>query len=182
MRWKALFDDIEAQLDAAGRVASDSEIADRVRREQGSVTLADRLRGQLGFVLRVGTPGGEIFEGELTHMGSEWLVLSKVPVEVVIPLAAVRFIEGLGRSVANEKSRVHGALGLGSALRTLARDRASVTVHRIEGGQRIDGIIDRVGKDFLEIAAVLPGELRRSTSVSAVYAVPFVGIAAVSSH
>ena len=182
MRWKALFDDIEAQLDAAEQVVTDAEVADRVRREQGSVALADRLRGQLGLVLRVGTPGGGIFEGELTHVGSEWLVLSKAPTEVVIPLPAIRMVEGLGRNAATEKSSVQGALGLGSALRTLARDRAFVTVHRMEGGTRIEGIIDRVGKDFLEIAAVLPGELRRPASVSAVYAVPFVGIAAVSSR
>lgn len=182
MRWKALFDDIEAQLDAAERVAGDAEVADRVRREQGAVTLADRLRGQLGLVLRVGTPGGEIFDGELTHVGSEWLVLSKARLEVVVPLPAIRLVEGLGRNAASEKSRVQGALGLGSALRTLARDRASVTVYRMEGGTRIEGVIDRVGKDFLEIAAVLPGELRRPASVSAVYAVPFTGIAAVSSR
>lgn len=182
MRWTALFDDLEAQFDAAEQVAGDAEIADRVRREQGTVTLADRLRGQLGLLLRVGTSGGEFFDGELTHVGSEWLVLSKAPAEVVVPLTAVQLVEGLGRSVASEKSRVHGALGLGSAMRTLARDRASVTVHRVEGGARIEGIIDRVGKDFLEIAAVLPGESRRSARVSAVYAVPFSGIAAVSSR
>lgn len=182
MRWKALFEDIEAQLDAAERAASDAEIADRVRREQGAVTLADRLRGQLGLVLKLGTAGGEVFNGELTHVGSEWLVLSESTAEVLVPLAAVRLVEGLGRNVASERSRVQGALGLGSALRTLARDRASVTVHRMEGGARIEGIIDRVGKDFLEIAAVLPGEPRRSARVSAVYAVPFSGIAAVSSR
>ena len=181
MRWTALFDDMEAQLDAAKRVAGDAEVADRVRREQGTVALVDRVRGQIGFVLRVETSGGKNFDGELTHVGLEWLVLSKAPAEVIVPLAAIRLVEGLGRSVAGESSRVRGGLGLGSALRTLARDRAPVIVHRVEGGARIEGIIDRVGKDFLEIAAVLPGELRRSASVSAVYAVPFAGIAAVSS-
>ena len=181
MRWKALFDDIETQFDSGERTARDAEIADRVRREQGAVTLADRLRGQLGLILRVGTSGGEVFDGELTHVGSEWLVLRKAPAEVLVPLAAIRAVEGMGRNVTSERSRVQGALGLGSALRTLARDRASVTVHRVEGGGRIQGIIDRVGKDFLEIAAVLPGEARRSATVSAVYAVPFSGIAAVSS-
>lgn len=63
MRWKALFDDMEAQFDAAERLVDDAEIADRVRGEQGVVTLADRLRGQLGLVLRVGTTAGEVFEG-----------------------------------------------------------------------------------------------------------------------
>lgn len=182
MRWKALFEDVEAQFYAAEQAASSAEIADRVRAEQGAVTLADRLRGQLGFLLKVGTSGGGVFSGELTHVGSEWLVLNDARAEVVVPLAAIRLIEGLGRNVAGETSRVHGALGLGSALRTLARDRASVTVHSVEGAARIEGIIDRVGKDFLEIAAVFPGEPRRSARVSTVYAVPFAGIAAVSSR
>ena len=181
MRWTALFDDIEAQLEAAERIAGDAEVADRVRREQGGVTIADRVRGQLGFVLTVETSGGGKFDGELTHVGSEWLVLSKAPAEVIVPLTAISLIGGLGRNVAVGTSRVREGLGLGSALRTLARDRARVIVHRVEGSPRIEGIIDRVGKDFLEIAAVLPGELRRSASVSAVYAVPFAGIGAVSS-
>lgn len=182
MRWKALFDDMEAQFNAAERLVDDAEIADRVRGEQGAVTLADRLRGQLGLVLRVGTTAGEVFEGELTHLGAEWLILSRAAGEVVIPMAPIRYVEGLGRSVAGDGSRVHGALGLGSALRTLARDRAAITVHTVEAGARIEGIIDRVGQDFMEIAAVLPGEPRRPARVSAVYAVPFTAISAVSSR
>ncbi|WP_299165973.1 hypothetical protein [uncultured Arthrobacter sp.] len=182
MRWKALFEDIEAQLAAADQALDDAEVADRVRQEQGAVTLADRFRGQLGFILRVGTSGGGSFDGELTHVGSEWLVLSTQPGEVMVPFTAVRLVEGLSRNVLGEASRVQKGLGLGSALRTLARDRAAVTVHIVESATRIEGIIDRVGKDFLEIAAVLPGEARRTTSVSAVYAVPFSGLAAVSSR
>lgn len=182
MRWRALFEDMEAQFDAAERLISDAEIADRVRSEQGAVTLADRLRGQVGLILRVGTSGGNLFDGELTHVGAEWLVLTKPPGEVMVPMASIRHVEGLGRNVASEESRVHKALGLGSALRTLARDRAAVTVHTEGSGARIEGIIDRVGRDFMEIAAVLPGEPRRSARVSAVYAVPFTGISAVSSR
>lgn len=182
MRWTALFEDLEAQLEAAARVDADAEIADRVRREQGAVTFTDRLRGQLGLSLKVGTFGGEVFQSQLTHVGAEWLVLSGRTSETVVPLHAIRFVEGLGRSVAGEKSQVQKALGLGSVLRTLARDRAPVAIHTVDGGSRVEGVIDRVGKDFVEIATVLPGEPRRSASVSAVYTVPFAGIAAVSSR
>lgn len=182
MRWQALFEDLEAQLDAAQRADEEMEIADRVRREQGSVVLADRLRGQIGMILRVECSGGEFFRGELTLVGSEWVVLECAPAEMIIPLAAVRAIEGLGRGVVLERSHVQGSLGLTSALRSLARDRAFVVVHRVEGGARIEGTIDRVGRDFIEVAAVLQGEFRRSTSVSGVYAVPFSAIAAVSSR
>ena len=41
-------------------------------------------------------------------------------------------------------------LGLGSALRALARDRARVTVHLVDGSA-VAGTIDRVGADFLEV-------------------------------
>lgn len=182
MRWTALFEDLEAQLDAATRVADDAEIADRVRRGHSEVPLADRLRGQLGLTLRVSTFGGEVFQGQLTHVGAEWLVLRGQTAEIVVPLTAIRFVDGLSRTVAVEKSQVLRALGLGSVLRTLARDRARVVIHTVDGGPRLEGVIDRVGKDFAEIAVVLPGEARRAATVSAVYAVPFAGIAAVSSR
>lgn len=182
MRWKALFEDIEAQLDAAEWDEREAEIADRVRREQGNVALTGRLRGQVGLMLKVETSGGDFFEGELTHIGSEWLVLSKPAAETLVPLGAIQCVEGLGRRVEGETSRVQAALGLGSALRTLARDRRPVAVHRRDGRGRIEGTIDRVGQDFCEIAAVLPGEIRRSARATTVYAVPFSGIAAVASR
>lgn len=182
MRWKALFEDMEAQLEAAEWGEREAEIADRVRRDQGMVTLAERLRGQVGLTLKVGTSGGDLFEGELTHLGSEWLVLNTAAAETLVRLGAVQHVEGLGRRIAGETSRVQAALGLGSALRTLARERRPVAVHRTDGRGRIEGTIDRVGRDFFEIAAVLPGEVRRSTRVTTVYAVPFSGIAAVASR
>jgi hypothetical protein len=182
MRWTALFEDLESQLFAAEQSGDASEIADRVRREQGGLELADRLRAQLGLILKLGTIGGAVFNGELTHVGSEWVVLSDSAMETVVPMNAVRFVEGMGRHASSGSSRVHQALKLGSALRTLARDRAHVAIHTVDGGAPLEGIIDRVGKDFLELAAVMPGEPRRVARVSAVYAVPFTGIAAVSSR
>lgn len=182
VRWNALFDDLESQFAASEWAAGESELADRVRLEQAGVQLIDRLRGQTGLILRIRVAGGDLFDGELTHVGSEWVVLSKAVTDAVIPLAAIQLVEGLSRSVTRDASRVSAALGLASALRTLARDRTPVVVHRIEGSARIEGMIDRVGKDFIEIAAVLPGEQRRSTNVAGVYAVPFAAIAAVSSR
>ncbi len=182
MRWKALFDDMDSQFAGIESAASNSEIADRVRREQGSVALVDRLRAQIGFVLRVRVSGNLAFDGEVTHVGSEWLVLSKEAAEVLIPLGAIRTIEGVNRRVMGEVSRVERTLGLASAFRAMARDRAHVTVYQVEAGAHIQGVIDRVGADFVEIAAVPPGEQRRSTSVTGVYCIPFSAVAAVASR
>lgn len=182
VRWNALFSDLEAQFVASAQAVEESEIAELVRLEQGGVNLVDRLRAQRGLLLKIRVRGGELFDGELTHVGSEWVVLSEPAADVVIPLEAIQLIEGLGRHVLTEQSRVRGSLGLASALRTLARDRTPVAVHRADDRGRIEGTIDRVGKDFVEVAAVFPGEQRRRTNVGAVYAIPFAGIAAVSSR
>jgi hypothetical protein len=45
----------------------------------------------------------------------------------------------------------------------------------------VSGTIDRVGKDFLEIAAVPFGEARRPANVRGVYAVPFAAVSALAS-
>jgi len=72
---------------------------------------------------------------------------------------------------------------MGSAFRVLARDRAEVVLYfgAAAGPSMVSGIIDRVGRDFLELAAVAPGEARRASNVRAVYAVPFAAVAAVAS-
>lgn len=182
MRWKSLFDDVEAQFEAAEQAALESEVADRFRSEQATLGLVDRMRGQIGLVLKVAVSNGRVFTGELTHVGSEWLVLSSAAEEVIVPFHAVQLVEGLGRTVALEASRLQQALGLSSALRTLSRDRAPVTLHRVGSELRVEGVIDRVGKDFVELAEVLPGEQRRRTGVSSVFAVPFRSIAAISTR
>lgn len=100
-----------------------------------------------------------------------------------MPLAAIQLLEGLTRSASVEKSSAAKRLGMGSALRALARDRADVVLHLASGstGRTVNGMIDRVGSDFLELAAVPSGEARRAGNVRTVYAVPFTAIGALAS-
>lgn len=182
MRWEALFDDVEAQLAAAQLRDAESRVSELSRLELSSVTLTDRLRGQLGNILTVRTANGTAFGGTLSQVGSGWMVLDSGPSSVLIPAPGIQSIEGIGRRSRAETSGVARRLGLAAALRALSRDRAEVIVHVTDGGHRLDGMIDRVGKDFLELAAFPRGEQRRSGNVSAVYALPFSAIAAVSSN
>lgn len=182
MRWEALFEDVEAQLAAAELRDAESRVSELSRLGLSSITLADRLRGQLGNMLTVRASCGTAFGGTLSHVGSGWLVLESGPSSVLIPAPGIQSIEGIGRQAQTETSGVTRRLGLAGALRALSRDRAHVIVHATDGGPRLDGMIDRVGRDFLELAAFPRGEQRRPGNVSGVYALPFSAIAAVSSH
>ncbi len=172
------------QLATAGQLHLDSEISDRARMEQAAVKLADRLRGQLGGTLKVRVSAHEDFEGRLVHVGSEWLVLESGSQSMLIPFSSAAVIHGLGRSTSATQSFSDSRLKLTSALRVLSRDRAPLSVH-LTGTDRegaVNGIIDRVGSDFIEVAVVPSGEYRRARNVVEMVAVPLHAVRAVVSQ
>ena len=183
MRWDALFEDMEAQLAAEQRLALESEISERARVEMAGITLIDRLRGGLGGELSVQLSSGVRISGVLAHVGSEWIVLNEAPQQWLVPYSAVVSYQGAGRRVLQD-SGVRARLGLASALRGLARDRAEVTVHlALDGLQEraLFGVIDRVGKDHFDVATTAVGEVRRHGNVTSVVTVPFASLAALRS-
>jgi hypothetical protein len=174
---------MEAQLHAAGQLGLEADTNELARAVQAEVLLADRLRGQAGAEVRVATLSGHSFSGSVGHVGSSWLVLHERARSILVPLAAVQLVEGLGRRTASETSAGARRLGLGSALRALARDRAEVVLYFAGGpaSSVATGFIDRVGNDFLELASVPSGEARRASNVRSVLAVPFTAVAALAS-
>jgi hypothetical protein len=76
--------------------------------------------------------------------------------------------------------QVFARLGLGSALRGIARDRMPVQVWLTDGSV-VSGTVDRVGADFLELAEHGTGEARRRGDVTGVRTVPFGALALVRS-
>ena len=91
---------------------------------------------------------------------------------------------GLGRFAVGEASPVRRKLGLACALRGLARDRAELTVlvARPSRDVQLHGVIDRVGRDFFDLALTLPGEARRAGRVADVATVPFQALDALRSR
>jgi hypothetical protein len=181
MRWEELFDDIEAQYEAAQAAELASEVADRARRELGTVRLVDRLRPAVGHPVVVRIAGGGPTEGTLAAVGPDWLLLAEsVGREVLVAGPAVLSIAGLRAQSAapNGEGRVASRLTFAFALRGLVRDRWPVVMTYIDGSTTA-GTLDRVGFDFVEIAEHAPGEPRRRNAVRAVRTVPLAAVALV---
>lgn len=184
MRWNALFEDMEAQLAEAETLALASEVSERSRADLALVGLSDRLRGSLGGAIGIHLVSGSTFTGTLSHVGAESLVVDEVTHQVLVPFAAVSHYSGIGRLAVSERSTARSRVGLASALRGLARDRAPLTVILAKGEtgeQRLPGVIDRVGRDFVDLAVTLPGEARRASGIVDVATVPFGALRALRS-
>lgn len=181
MRWQQLFADLQAQFDEAEATAERVELASRTRAEMGSVRLLDRLRAAVGFPLAIRCRGAGHVSGRLSDVGADWLLLEDDGGrEVLVALSAIRSVTGLGRgtAAAQAEGAVRAAFDLRRALRALARDRAAVHVLLDDGGA-LTGTIDRVGADFVELAAHPLDEPRRAEAVRGVHAVPLDAVAAV---
>jgi hypothetical protein len=183
MRWDALFGDLETQLAAAGAQELEAEVAELSRVEQSRLELIDRLRGAVGTDLQLMLRESLQFSGTVTHVGQDWLLLAVAERSVLIPLASIVWIAGLGPLALKPAGRIRRTLA--SALRALARDRAPVNVHLAAGAGRetaLSGFLDGVGADSLELALVPQGETRRSRNVAASYSIPFGALLALSSR
>jgi hypothetical protein len=168
VRWELLFEDLESQLETAQAADRVAERADMTRAERATVTLTDRLRAARGrpVVVRLGeglTVAGELLE--VVGAGSR---------RMLVPVTAIVAIEGLGPHAAPCEGEVMRKLGLGHALRALARDRALVRV--VSRGVEVTGRVDRVGADHLDLAVGPEG-----TRVGGVLAVPFASLQVVRS-
>ncbi len=182
MRWEGLFADLEGQLAAEQRRELDDEVAERTRRERALVTLHGRLAASVGAHLKLGLTGGVDLSGTLLDVGAEWLLLRSDTRgrEVVVPVAAVSTITGLGQHA--EAGRSARRFTLGYALRALSRDRATVAVLVSGGGPALVGTIDTVGADHLDLAVHSEGVPRRRENITAVATVPFAALLAVESR
>jgi hypothetical protein len=181
VRWDELFDDLEAQFDAAGQADLVAEVADRTRREVALLRLVDRLQPVIGRPLAVRILGAGGIEGQLTAIGPDWLLLAEAGGrEALVAARAVVSIGGLAAQTAAPRSegKVAARLDLAYALRGIVRDRSAVALTLVDGSTT-DGTLDRVGADFLELAEHPPGEARRRDAVRAVRTYPLGALAVV---
>ncbi|WP_203749010.1 hypothetical protein [Cellulomonas chitinilytica] len=173
MRWEAVFADMEAQLDAARAAERHVQVAELTRAERATVGLADRVRASRGSRVRLLVQTGEGIEGELVDSATEWLLVAPSPVQqVLVPVGAVAAVSGLVAHGAPPVGAAERRLGLGHALRALARDR--VTVRVSARGAEVVGRIERVWSDHLEVGAT-------QEHAGRLWTMPFATLAAVRS-
>jgi hypothetical protein len=179
MRWRELFEDLEAQAAALDDAELRSEIADRTRAELATVDLARRLHVALGRDVDLRLQGGTAVRGLLSGWGPDWLLV-EAGEEVVVPTAAVLVAGRLASQATTPDGigLVESRTSIRSILRALARDRSEVSVRLVDGGQ-VFGTPDRVGADWLDVAAHDAGEAPRPSAVHGRWTVSFSAIAAV---
>jgi len=181
MRWHDLFADLEAQAAALAVASRDAEVDERIRFEYGRLALVDRLRPSVGAQVSLRCLGGLSLIGELGHVGSEWLLVTEAGGrESLVALGGLTWLTGVGWLSAGPDSlgAVESRLGLAHALRGVARDRAVLRMH-LRDGSVVDGTIDRVGSNFVEVATHPTGERRRRGVVRGVAVVATDAIAVV---
>jgi hypothetical protein len=182
VRWDELFADLEAQLDDAATSELAAEVVDRTRREIAALSLVDRARAAIGHPVRLQLLGPAVVSGVLVEVGVQWVLLrDDAGRDVLAPWTAVVSVVGLGLgSVAPaEGGQVFRRLGLSTALRAIARDRATVSVGLVDGSM-VSGTLDRVGLDFIEVSEHPIGEARRPGHVRAVRTIAHTGVATIT--
>ena len=168
MRWNDLFADLEAQMGAAENAQFQAEVQDLTRSERATVELAARLLSARGMAIALTLRDGEIVRGILVDAAAQWLLVGETGPQTLVPLSAVVMVKGLPPR-STELSEVDRRLGLGHALRALARDRERVIVDT--GAGSAAGLVGAVGADYIEV----------STSVGSSVAVPMAAITRVRS-
>lgn len=175
MRWEQLFTDLEARFEDLERAEEEQGMPARERLVQGATTTVERLRGALGLRVRVTTRAARL-AGELLQVGVDWVLLEESPGrELLVPIGSVTGVEGLTARTGAPTVGIGGRLDLRFALRGLARDRSSLSVFTA-GGAEVNGTIDRVGADHVEVALHAAWEARRSAEVRSVMLVPLGGL------
>ena len=179
MRWERLFEDLEAQLDAAVEAELAGEVAERTRHERAHVTLADRLVAWVGEMVTLDLLGGAVVAGRLEQAAQQWVVVMHGPLPALVPMTAVVTVGGLGRAAsAGDRTAVLRRLSFPAALRAVARDRSPVRIELVDG-RVLTGTVDAVGSDHLDLAEHPLDELRRPSAVRQVRAVALAAVAVV---
>lgn len=148
-RLAAFLDELEQEASGAWTAERHLEVEERARAEYARVSLAARLMASCGREIHLVVQDVGPLSGELVRVADGWCLIEAGGVSWLVVLDAVETARGVvPGAVAPEAWPVTSRLGLGSALRGLAGERA---VLRLRSGSRVEGRVGRVGADFVEV-------------------------------
>ena len=175
----ARFDDLlaglAAEVAAADAAALDADIAEVERAARAESHVLDRLRAQRQAALEIA--GGPQVSGLVALVGRDVVVLVAGDGDWAIPLWGIAAVVSPGDQAVAAGS-VSERLGLASIARSWARQRSVVRILRVGAGP-LDGTIDAVGADHLELAEHDPGEPRHPGAVRRQVLVPLGAVSAI---
>src|SRR3954470_12379676 len=177
MRWDSLFDDLEGQLEQELSAEGDELRAEEERLRLGRLSLRDRLCAAVAAAppepVRLRLVTGEPLAVTVRTIGRDWLSGEAAEGRaegVLVPLASIaavivppRLLPATLEPPADADRALPARLGLPFVLRDLARRRVPVTLQLASGA--LEGTIDRVGRDFLDLAVHDLDRPRRSAAV-----------------
>jgi hypothetical protein len=179
VRWRRLFEDLEGQAAALDEAALRNEVADRTRAELAGVWLGRRLHAALGRTVELRLRGDAIVRGTLTGWGPDWLLVEAGD-DVMISMGAIVTAGRIGADASAPAGigLVESRTPITAVLRAVARDRSVVAIRLVDGSQ-IVGTPDRVGADWVDIAAHDEGDAPRAAAVQGRWTVPLTAISTV---
>jgi hypothetical protein len=145
-------DDLEGQAAALYDAERAPELADRGRSEYLQVPLASRLMASVDQEVTLELLGVGAVTGRLARVATGWCLLQGPGQDWVVRLDAVGAVHGgSDRAVPELAWSPVARLGLTAALRRLADSAEPCSLHLVDGRSH-DGVLLRVGADFVEIA------------------------------
>ncbi len=174
-RFEALLNGIAAEAEAADAAALDADIAEVERAARAESRVLDRLRGQARVTLEM--VGGQLVTGLVAAVGRDVVVLAADDGDWAVPLWGISAVVNPGDSARSARS-MSERLGMLSVARAWSRQRSVVRIMRI-GAPPLDGTVDSVGADYVELAEHDPGEPRRGEAVRRQVLIPLGAISGI---
>ena len=153
--------DIEARLASERAWELEQDTRQIARVQYSTIALDDRLLAQKGGPIRVCATDMQVYEGTLDTVGEEWISIESRGESILVPLRGMLWWEG-GRAPC--RAEVHPGryrMKMQLALRALAVAREPVRLSLEGGAVSYDGVIERVGADFLELRLLNGGQYPR---------------------
>lgn len=147
----ALLEDLEQQAQGLALAERDAEVGELSLAEYAQISLAERLHASRGTRLRIRLVGGLQLAGTLARAGEDWVLLVDGPVEWLVRHDALSTVAGVSARADHAATwPVVDRLSLRALLRRLAAEAEACVIHSVHG-ERSEGRIGRVGKDFFEV-------------------------------